>query len=426
MGQSENLRPQLRSLESFPTVDADGEPALVLRDPEGFAGGVLLPRPAAIAASLMDGRRTLAEIQAEFHQRSGEPLALADLERLIGMLDERWLLDNSRFRDRWKSQIELYLNSTVRPAAHANTAYPGDPELLRQQLDGFFTHPDGPGALPSALQAAPRESRGRLCGILSPHIDLARGGPAFAWAYQRLAEECNAEVFVILGTAHRPLERTYALSRKEFDTPLGTARVDRALAARIKGALGAQRGGGALDLVSDELAHRTEHSIEFQVVFLQHVLAGRPFTIVPILVGSFHEFVQSRTQPIDSPSVAAMVAALRSAIAEHERPVALIGGVDLAHIGPRFGDRKPLTQADHAEQADDDRKLLAAVARGDAAALFDHVAGQNDRRRICGLSPIYTLLHVLRPTRGEVLKYGQSVAPDGSSCVTFASAALYG
>jgi AmmeMemoRadiSam system protein B len=148
--------------------------------------------------------------------------------------------------------------------------------------------------------------------------------------------------------------------------------------------------------------------------------------IVPILVGSFHEFVESRTQPIDSPSVAAMVAALRSAIAEHERPVALIGGVDLAHIGPRFGDRKPLAQSDHAEQADDDRKLLAAVARGDAAALFDHVAGQGDRRRICGLSPIYTLLCVLRPTRGEVLKYGQSVAPDGSSCVTFASAALYG
>ena len=48
----------------------------------------------------------------------------------------------------------------------------------------------------------------------------------------------------------------------------------------------------------DELTHRTEHSIEFQVVFLQYLLGGRrEFSIVPILVGSFHDLMESGDRP---------------------------------------------------------------------------------------------------------------------------------
>lgn len=38
---------------------------------------------------------------------------------------------------------------------------------------------------------------------------------------------------------------------------------------------------------------------------------------------------------------------------------------------------------------------------------------------------MYTLLETVRPNRGELLKYDQAVAPDRTSCVSFAAAAFY-
>ncbi len=48
------------------------------------------------------------------------------------------------------------------------------------------------------------------------------------------------------------------------------------------------------DLFADELLHRNEHSIEFQALFLKWALGNRDFTVVPILVSSFHEMVLKR------------------------------------------------------------------------------------------------------------------------------------
>ncbi len=77
-------------------------------------------------------------------------------------------------------------------------------------------------------------------------------------------------------------------------------------------------------------------------------------------------------------------------------------------------------------QADWDLRLLDAACRADSAGFFNHVAGVKDENRICGLSPTYTMLEVMQPARGELLKYDQAVEPDGTSCVSFGSLAFYG
>ena len=416
--------PRLRPVESFPYSADGGEPLFVLRDPEGFAGAVVLPVAGAILASLMDGSRSLMQLQDEFRRQTGFPVALADLERLIGQLDERLLLDNDHFRARWKQELELYLNAPVRPAAHAGGAYESDPAELRTQLAGLFTHEKGPGAPgDGAAPSAPSELR----GVLSPHIDLHRGGPAFAWAYKQVVEESQADLFVVFGTAHRWMANPFSISRKDFATPLGTVPTDRELAARLAAVLAETPAGRKLDLFADELAHRQEHSIEFQALFLQYLLGGRrPFRLLPILVGSFHEYVASGQQPADSPEIAAFCAALRKVVDECPGRVCFVTGGDLAHIGQRFGDRELLTPERLHEQSLDDQELLAKACAGDAAGFFSHVADREDRARICGLSPLYTMLQVMRPARGQFLIYDQAVEPDGTSCVSFGSLAFYG
>jgi predicted class III extradiol MEMO1 family dioxygenase len=92
--------------------------------------------------------------------------------------------------------------------------------------------------------------------------------------------------------------------------------------------------------------------------------------------------------------------------------------VDLAHVGPQFGDEQPNSAETLAWLDREDRAMLAAVEAGDADAFYAAVAKDGDRRRVCGLTPIYTILNVLG-LPGNLLRYSQAFDPNGT--VTFAS-----
>jgi AmmeMemoRadiSam system protein B len=291
---------------------------------------------------------------------------------------------------------ECFARAPTRRLAHVGTCYSADHDQLRAELDGFFTHPSGPG-LP--------ESRGggsRLRAIIAPHIDLRVGGPCYAWAYREVAERSDAELFVLLGTSHAPGSHPFIVTRKAFETPIGTVHTDTAFIDRLQ----LEYGG---ELFRDEILHRHEHSLEFQALFLQHVLgAHRAFRIVPILVGSFHELIAARRQPLEDPAIGSFVEALRKVLAQESRPVCLVAGVDFAHVGRKFGDAEGLDPAFLGQVDADDRALFSPLERTDAAGFFDAVARDGDRRRICGLSPMYTLLATLGEARGRLLRYDRS------------------
>ena len=423
-------RPRLRPVESFPVSQADGQMVFALRDPQGFSPSIVLPYQAAVLASLMDGSRTTAELQQEFGRKFGSPVSAADVEKMVRELDDRYLLDTPRFRAHWKAELEAFYNARARSAAHAGRAYPADAETLRAEITALFTADRGPGmpAQPSANAVANGQSSttGRLCGLLCPHVDLHRGGPSIAWAYKRIAEESDADLFVIFGTAHNPMRNLFALTKKDFETPLGTLQTDRRFVAELASRMTAAPGCREINLYADEWTHRHEHSIEFQAIFLQQVLAGaRPIKIVPILVGSFHEFIAKQASPRSSPQFSAFVSAVRAVAAGHDGRVCYLSSGDLAHIGQRYGDQKFLDAERLKQQAADDRKLLATLCQPNAEAFFQRIASVEDRHRVCGLSPAYTMLEVAQPSRGELLRYDQAVELDGTSCVSFASAAFF-
>ncbi len=400
----------------------ESEGSYVLRDPRGFARTVVLPPVAAILVSFMNGKRTLDEIRIEFQRAVGQRIDVVEIEKLVAQLDELYFLDSLRFATYEMREAEDYLELEVRPAAHAGGAYHGEVTGLREQLGDLFTREGGPGLLPwegTATNGFHVESN--LCGVMSPHIDFHRGGSSFAWAYDRVVTESQAKLFVILGTAHTPLKSFYSVSRKDFDTPLGTACTDREFVDGL-----AKRLGNPDNIFRDEMPHRHEHSIEFQTLMLQYVLGGRrDYAIVPILVGSFHPFVEHGRLPNESPVVAEFIGALRESSLAAGDEVCFVGGVDMAHIGQQFGDPELLDDARLKSQWTDDQNLLVKACAGDAAGWFKHVAEQGDANRICGLAPMYTLLETVQPKRGELLKYDQAVAEDRSSCVSFASVAFY-
>jgi AmmeMemoRadiSam system protein B len=401
-----DARPRLRAVEAFP-VEQDGKPYLALRDTAGYTSSVvMLPAGIVEILTLLDGEHSLTDIQADIMRQHGELVRREQLESLCASLDEHGFLDSPAFAARRQAIDREYLEAPRRPASHAGGAYDDDPGTLRTMMDGFFTAEGGPGPM-NGFQG------GGVRGLIAPHIDFHRGGPAYAWAYRDLAERGEADLFVIFGTCHAGMAHPFALTRKDYDTPLGPARTDvdfvDALARRAN-----------QDCFASELAHRSEHSIEFQAVFLQYLYAGRrDIAIVPVLTSFVHEALARGRRPEDDPRVRGFLDALAETAAAQRRRVTFIAGADLAHMGPRFGDPEPVSPTELGVIDREDRALLDTVQAGDAEAFFESVRRDNDRRRTCGLSPIYTLLRALAGARGTLRQYGQW--PDPQGVVSFAS-----
>ena len=372
-------RPQLRMLEAFP-VEEDGQRLVALRDPAGFTDQILVFPPALLdLVSLFDGEHSVSEIQAILRTRHGEAPTAEQIGGLIEGLDEAGFLASERFAERQRAVEEAFRQSPVRAAAHAGGAYP-------------------------------------LRGLIAPHIDFHRGGPVYGWAYRELLDRPEADLYVILGTCHAGMADPFAVTLKPYDTPHGAVHVDRDFYAELSRRY-------AAGLLDSEGAHRNEHSIEFQAVMLRHLLGTRrDFSILPVLASYLHEAVWTRGDPERDPRVPRFVDALLGAMAATRRRVCVIAGVDLAHVGPRFGDALPNTRESLEAVAAADLGMLEAVMAGDPSAFFAAAAHDGDARRICGLSPIYTFLRALPGATGRLLRYRQW--PDPQGAVTFCAAAF--
>jgi AmmeMemoRadiSam system protein B len=354
---------------------------------------------------LFDGEHTLRDIQAEaIRAIEGQLIPLEVFERLAGALDEALFLDGPRFRQAADGPLRT-------PCCVHH--YESSPGALRRLIERQFTGPDGPGL--------PRDAQpdGQLRAALVPHIDYGRGGSSFAWAFKEVFQRTSAALFVIIGTSHYSRHR-FTLTRKHFQTPLGVAPTDQEYIDRLV----KHYGPGLFD--DELLAHLPEHSIELEVVFLQYYYEGRrPFRIVPLVVGSFHDCVLSGRPPAEADDVGRMIRALRAAEAETPEPICYLISGDLAHIGPKFGDPRPVHEKQLEQSRAQDQALLRQAEKADPAGYFRVIAAEGDGRRICGLPPTYTVLEAVRPSSGKVLAYDQFVDPRRHESVSFASVAFY-
>jgi hypothetical protein len=405
--------PKLRNLDIFP-AEVSGQKVICLRDPLNISDKVFfIPYPTFFIAHLFDGQHSIVDIQAEFMRRFGELLYREKIQEIVDQFDKHLLLDSERFRRLEKEIKENFKNIPIRPMALAGESYERDPEKLRQSIEAFFAGPGGPG-LPGHSNGF-----GRLTGAIAPHIDYRRGGPCYAWAHKAIQESSQADLFIILGTAHSATQQPYALTQKDFQTPWGPVETDRALLEEIRELC-------PIDLYQDEIVHKAEHSIELQLIFLRALSPHKdPFRIIPILCGSFHEAILKGISPMELPGVGQFIEALQNAVAKRPKRVCLLASADLAHVGLRFGDAEPPNRFTLESMSEEDRRLLGYAERVDAEGFYDSIRRERDRRRICGFPPIYTLLKLVDAREGKLLKYEQSMDPSTQSVVTFASLAFF-
>jgi hypothetical protein len=173
-------------------------------------------------------------------------------------------------------------------------------------------------------------------------------------------------------------------------------------------------------VLREEYCHAVEHSIEFQVLFLQAILSPE-VRILPILCGSFGRHFENGGLPEDDEGVRRFIAGLGEIAEREKRRLFWVLGVDMAHMGVRYGDNFSA----HAEQDEmtfvrqRDLRRIEQVNAADARGFWGLVQENGDDLKWCGSSPIYTFMKAVPQARGRLHRYEQWNIDD-QSVVSFA------
>ncbi len=374
----------------FMPSPAPDRPGLLIRDPYRYSETTLIVPPALVQClQLFNGEATELELREALVEITGD-LRVGELqEHLVSSLAQAGFLDDETYQQMKAAQVEAFRVKARREAAHAGGAYPLEAEALRTT---FGTYLDGAGT---------RQGGGSLIAIAAPHVSPDGGWECYHAAYSALGPDHRGRTFVVLGTSHYGEPDRFGLTRKSFDTPLGEAITDHSIVERLE-----HTGGPAVK--TEDYCHAIEHSIEFQVVFLQHIF-GPGIRIVPILCGPFARSLQEGGVPEQSEPVRQFFDALGELAASEGRKLLWVLGVDMAHMGRRYGD--PF--AARSEQGhmtgvrEEDHRRIGHLAAGDAEGFWKAVQENRDALKWCGSAPFYTFLRAVPEARGKLLGYKQ-------------------
>ena len=406
-----------RALEAVPVKEKE-ETLFLLRDLEDISARAVALSPAGLTlATCFDGKQTAAQVAALFAKHTGHLLKQEEVLGLAQDLEKALLLETAETQERRRRILEEFRGSPTRKAFAAGRSYPTEVLELSRHLGRFFKDPAGPQEEFASEPALPAP-----LGLVSPHIDYERGGPCYAWSYQALSRSRPPDAIVALGVAHMSPNSPWVMTPKSFETPYGGVPLHRELYDELRAALW-------YDPRDDEWVHRGEHSLELQAVWLRYLWRDRTPPWVPILCSSFERFCPDQppsTVATVEGAIAKMGEALRRRAQKGER-ILVLAGVDLAHVGPRFGDAAEVTPERAREIEAQDRESLRLALELKPDDFYRSVAVGGNPRKVCGLSALYTALRLIsalaggaaRP--GRLLSYAQAKDP-AEGVVSFAGA----
>ncbi len=250
-----------------------------------------------------------------------------------------------------------------RPAV-AGMFYTADPGRLRREVESY-------------LSAAGPVSDEGVTGIVSPHAGYVYSGRIAGAAFA--SAPADIQTVLVVAPCHRfPVAGASVYGGEAYRTPLGAARVNRTIVARL-----AELGFGY-----EPRAHSMEHAEEVQIPFVQ---VRWPFAmIVPILQGSV------------SASFSRSLASSLVTACEGQGRMLFVASSDLSHYHP----------IEAAKQLDG--RFGEAFATGDPSAIEGLLT--RGRAEACGAGPVMTLLAWAAesgPFEAGITAYDTSAAASG-------------
>jgi len=402
---TENMPRIRRDLDFFP-VQQGGRKMVLIRDQLG-----IIPEGKAVDISvyqflaLLDGTKTIRDLQmALMRQRGGVLVASEDVTSLLANLDASYLLDSESYRAAKDNIVAEFSSEKIRRCFMCGRSYPNEPSQLKQTIDSILSN-----------RQTSVQLEGKLKAIVAPHIDLSAGARVYSGAYGMLGHVSPTRV-ILVGIGHHMANDLFCLTEKDFATPLGVAKTDVNLIRRLKQT--------ASNLVADnDFEHRSEHSIEFQVLFLQHLLGSDSFTMLPILCGSLVANLPAYNRNTYVEKTTPFLKELKQIVLEAPEETLIVAGVDFSHIGPKFGHGRPAEYIASRAKTHD-KSLLDALCAADADLFWEESQKVEDQYNVCGFPALACLLEILPACKGQVLDYQLQHEAATQSAVSFSAVAF--
>jgi len=385
---------------------------LVLKDPlrlsaQPFMLPMPAPAPQQVQAQVQQWLGFMAALDGDSHleevfERLKVPVeAQEQLVQVVQRLDETGLLWGPTSEGMERAKLDA-----IRKAGKLALAEEARKPELAAQLKAFIVD--------QLAKADDPEFGSPVVGIVAPHLDYGRGGANYGAAYKCLetgAKERPDRV-VVLGTNHFGIGDGVVVAEFGFETPFGDVRPDAALLERLRDAFGDR-------LFKDQIDMTGEHSVALQLPWIQHLYGD-----VPVLAA----LVPDPNLPMISDDGARVgtkefAAALKSILSQAGGRTLVISSADLSHVGPQFGDRAPVDQRRRHEVEEHDRTMLGEFIAG-PDRLVEQMSRKGNPNRWCSVGNMYVAALCVPHATREMVRYDQSVDPQGATMVTSAALAL--
>ncbi|MCG2768753.1 MAG: AmmeMemoRadiSam system protein B [Anaerolineae bacterium] len=265
----------------------------------------------------------------------------------------------------------------IRRSVIAGSWYPGTVDVLEGTITRYLGNVE------------PMGLTGELLGLIVPHAGYVYSGQVAAHAYRQL-EGISFDRVVVVSPVHRMFVGQYGVVDADYyETPLGLVEIDALWVDALAGMV-----------TVNQVLRDSEHSLEIQLPFLQHMLGE--FKLLPIMMGD---------QSLESCRI--LAEALVRVMGD-ERAL-LVASTDLSH----FYRYSMALQLDGVVQ----KHVQEFDPEGLASALAAH------RCEACGGGPMVTVMLAARSmgdSKAVVLKYANSgdVTGDHSQVVGYLAAAI--
>ena len=152
---------------------------------------------------------------------------------------------------------------TVRPPTVAGLFYEILPDILQKNIEEYLENARVP------------KPKGTIRALVSPHAGYVYSGFAAAHAY-KMIEGNKYDCVIVVGPSHREYFNGISIYPGDaYETPLGVIQINKEIREELL--------KENASIISSDEGHRSEHSIEVQMPFLQCVFGE--FSFVPIIMG---------------------------------------------------------------------------------------------------------------------------------------------
>ncbi len=388
-------KPHIRPIQPMP-IKKDDQTLIALRDPMMLSKEtVVIPPQALKALQAFRGELTVEEI-AEQLSAPAEQLA-----KLAEGLDRVGLLWGPNFEELEKQCKQRVADAGAFPAI-ASAMLGESEEACRAQLDSYIEQTEDP------------ELEEPVIGLVAPHLDYERGWPNFAAAYYALRDMDPPDRVVILGTNHFGMGDGVVGSEYGFQSPLGTCPADDVVVSAMKDKLGRP-------YIVDQLDHLPEHSIELQLPWIQYFFGNVP-VVAALLPDPFAPMLDDDGERTTTEQ---FVDALRETLDEVGGTTFFIASSDLSHVGPQFGEPRPVDDQRKFDVERHDRDMLAKFLSGDAEEFIGAMKWNKNPTRWCSVGNMAAVLQLAKPKALELIDYRQACDDQGHVLVSSAAIVLH-